>query len=154
MTENERVKVLRKARDLTLEQFGAHVGVGKSAVSKMERGETSVTEQMRLAICREFRVREEWLRDGTGPMEDGEAGDELRRVLADHGLPEEAYTFLSEYVELTEPERAAVLRYIRAVAARLNASGNVAGMTREQYHAELERQLDAEEKAEAASSAS
>ncbi len=154
MTENERVKILRKTRDLTLEQFGIKIGLGKSAISDIENGRRPLTRQNRLAICREFRVREEWLRDGTGPMEDGEAGDELRRVLADHGLPEEAYTFLSEYIELTEPERAAVLRYIRAVAARLNASGNVAGMTREQYHAELERQLDAEEKAGAASSAS
>lgn len=69
MTENERVKQLRKARGLTLEKFGERLGVTKVAISLIENGKNSVTDQMRRSICREFGVREEWLRDGTEPME-------------------------------------------------------------------------------------
>ena len=68
MTENERVKELRKARGMTLEQFGARIGIGKSAISDIENGRRPLTKQNRLSICREFNIREEWLRDGDGNM--------------------------------------------------------------------------------------
>ena len=64
----ERVRELRKALGLTLEAFGEKVGVGKSAVSRLEKGTNNLTEQMILAICREFNVNEEWLRSGEGEM--------------------------------------------------------------------------------------
>lgn len=84
MTENDRIKVLRNARGLTLEKFGARVGVGKSAISDVERGRNAVTDQMRRSICREFGVREEWLRDGIEPMEVPRSfGDEIEGFLRD-----------------------------------------------------------------------
>lgn len=65
---NERVKELRKVLDLTLEKFGEKVGVGKAAMSLIEKGKNNVTDQMFKSICREFNVNEEWLRTGKGPM--------------------------------------------------------------------------------------
>ena len=67
-TLNERVKLLRKTLDLTMEKFGEKIGVKKSAISLIESGKNSLTEQMIKAICREFDVNEEWLRNGTGSM--------------------------------------------------------------------------------------
>lgn len=68
MTANERVKEIRKSAGLTLEKFGARLGVGKTAINKLEKGENNVTEQMIKSICREFHVSEQWLRDGVGEM--------------------------------------------------------------------------------------
>ena len=87
MSENERIKYLRKTRGLTLEQFGERVGVGRSAMSRIENGVYGVTTQMRLTICREFGVREEWLRDGSGEMElvsarDTEIGEAVNRLMS------------------------------------------------------------------------
>ena len=65
---NERINKLRKALGLTLEKFGERLGVGKTAISKLEKGERNVTDQMFKSICREFGVNEEWLRNGTGEM--------------------------------------------------------------------------------------
>nr|DAT70734.1 MAG TPA: helix-turn-helix domain protein [Caudoviricetes sp.] len=65
---NERIHQLRKALGLTLEEFGTKVGVGKSAISKIERGENNLSEQMFKSICREWNVNEEWLRTGEGEM--------------------------------------------------------------------------------------
>lgn len=67
MTVNERVKEIRNAENLTLEKFGNKLGVGKTAISKIEHGENSVTDQMIKSICREFGYNEEWLRDGIEP---------------------------------------------------------------------------------------
>nr|DAH23230.1 MAG TPA: hypothetical protein [Caudoviricetes sp.] len=65
---NERIKELRKTLGLTLDKFGDRIGVGKTAISKIENGDRSVTDQMFKSICREFNVREEWLRSGNGEM--------------------------------------------------------------------------------------
>ena len=68
MKMNERIKELRKALGLTLEKFGERLGVSRAALSNIENGNRSVTDQMFKSICREFSVNEEWLRDGTGEM--------------------------------------------------------------------------------------
>lgn len=65
---NERIRKLRKSLGLTLEKFGGRLGVGKTAINKLEKGENNVTDQMFKSICREFNVNEEWLRNGTGEM--------------------------------------------------------------------------------------
>ena len=69
MTIGERIKNLRKdSLKLTMEDFGSRLGVGKTAISRIESGDRAVTEQMQIAICREFHVRPEWLRDGEEPI--------------------------------------------------------------------------------------
>nr|WP_300898547.1 helix-turn-helix transcriptional regulator [uncultured Acetatifactor sp.] len=68
MTQGERVKEIRKYLNLTLEKFGEKLGVGKTAISKIEKNERSLTDQMAKSICREFNVNEHWLRTGEGDM--------------------------------------------------------------------------------------
>ena len=63
---NNRIKDIRKHYNLTLEEFGKRLGVTKTAISRLEKGERNITEQMVLAICREFNVNEDWFRNGTG----------------------------------------------------------------------------------------
>lgn len=64
----ERIKSVRKALNLTQENFGEKLGVRKTAISKLENGENNLTEQMQKLICNEFNVNEEWLRTGNGEM--------------------------------------------------------------------------------------
>lgn len=69
MDIGERIRYLRKSvLEQTLDEFGARIKLGKSAVSNMETGQRGVTDQTILSICREFGVSEEWLRYGEGEM--------------------------------------------------------------------------------------
>lgn len=68
---NERIKELRKVLKLSGEKFGEKLGVGKTAISRLENGSNNLTAQMIKSICREFNVNEEWLRYGTGEMFNG-----------------------------------------------------------------------------------
>ena len=122
MTENERVKQLRKARGLTLEKFGERLGVGKSAISDIERGRNSVTDQMRRSICREFGVREEWLRDGTGEMEDSTDTFDLDE-LADrnHATPLER-ELIKAYFELDVQMRRIVVEKFSNVFGKFDVA--------------------------------
>lgn len=64
----DRIKLLRKKLELTQEKFGEKIGLKKNSISQIENGVNSLTEQLLLSICREFNVREEWLRNGTGEI--------------------------------------------------------------------------------------
>ena len=68
MTEGQRVREVRKSLGLTMEKFGASLGVGKTAISKIEKGENGLTDQMCISICHEYGVSKEWLRSGSGEM--------------------------------------------------------------------------------------
>ena len=68
MTQGERVKEIRTALSLTLEKFGEKLGVGKTAISKIEKNERSLTDQMAKSICREYNVTYDWLMDEDGDM--------------------------------------------------------------------------------------
>jgi len=68
MTQNERVKEIRNSLGLTMERFGERLGIKKAAISKIEKGENSLTEQNLKSICREFSVDYIWLTTGEGEM--------------------------------------------------------------------------------------
>ena len=80
MTQNERVKEIRKALGLTLEKFGEKVGVTKQTVSRIENGINNLTEQMPKSICREFNVDYIWLTTGEGEMFVESDDDFLERI--------------------------------------------------------------------------
>lgn len=67
---NERIKFIRKHNDINLSQeaFGNRIGLTKTAISKIEKGVSNMSEQTFLSICREFNVNEDWLRTGAGDM--------------------------------------------------------------------------------------
>jgi len=85
MTPNERVRKLRK-EILRLRQyeFARELGVGYTAISKIESGQRSLTEQMLLAIVRRWGVSEDWLRHGEGePFPALEEDERLQKAVAD-----------------------------------------------------------------------
>ena len=120
MTIGERIKELRKSFNLTLEEFGKKLGVGKTAISKLEKNERNLTDQMALSICREFNVREEWLRDGTGDMFEPAALDELDALAKEYGLSEGEKILIEHYVKLDERSRRAVIDFIIDTASALS----------------------------------
>lgn len=90
MTQGDRIKEIRKTLNLTLEKFGQNLGVTKTAISRLEKGERGCTEQMLKLICKEYNVNEEWLRNGTGEMF--------------HVPEDEIASILSEIIENPESE--------------------------------------------------
>lgn len=65
---NERLKQLREELGLSGAKFGEKIGIGRNAISRIETGKNSLTEQNIKSICREFNVNEDWLRNGEGEM--------------------------------------------------------------------------------------
>lgn len=95
---NERIKELRRTLGLTLERFGAAIGVKKASVSRWENGDP-VTERMIKSICREFDVREEWLRTGEGEMFKELSRSEKIAVFLTDVLKDEDDSFRKQFIE-------------------------------------------------------
>lgn len=120
---NERIKELRKNLGLTLEEFGSRIGMGKSAVSKIEKGLNGTTDQTIRSICREFDVNEDWLRNGVGDMFNQSQASILSRISSDYNLTEKEKAIVAAFLELDAADRAAITRYIEKLVEKLSPSG-------------------------------
>lgn len=98
---NERIKELRMKLNLTQTELGNRIGITRAAISRIESGERKVTEQVFLAICREFNVNEEWLRTGQGEMfikMDRE--DEITQWLGSLVSPNNDNEFMKKFIHM------------------------------------------------------
>lgn len=63
-----RIKKLRKALEMTQNDFAIRIGLTQNTITKYETGLRSPSNQIVISICREFNVNEKWLRTGEGEM--------------------------------------------------------------------------------------
>lgn len=113
MTQNERVKEIRKSLNLTLEKFGERIGVGKSTISDLENGRRSLSEHMTKSICREFCVDYIWLTTGDGEMfveSDDDIMESIDRIMM--GENEFHKNLFKTFARLDEDELIALERII------------------------------------------
>ncbi len=113
MTQGERVREVRKSLKLTLEKFGAKLGVKKSAISDIESGRNSLTDQMATSICREFNVNYDWLMEGKGEMFSNLPQTVLDELCKQYDLDDLDRKLLDFYLTLDSDVRQAVKKHIR-----------------------------------------
>lgn len=65
---NERMKRLRKALDITQQEFADKIGIKRNSYANYETGRNIPIDAIIVSICREFNVNETWLRTGEGKM--------------------------------------------------------------------------------------
>lgn len=123
MTQGERVRDIRKSLKLTLEKFGEKLGVGKTAISKIEKGENGLTDQMARAICREYNVNYDYLMDGDGEMFDDLPQTILDELCKQYNLDDFDRELLRFYIEKPEEDR----RYLKTeICNMINKVGRFA----------------------------
>jgi transcriptional regulator with XRE-family HTH domain len=105
VTCGERVKEIRKELGLTLEKFGEKLGVKKNALSAIENGRNSLTEQMAKAICREYNVSYDYLINGDGEMFDNLPQTILDELCVQYDLSDFDRMLVEMYVSLPKDLR-------------------------------------------------
>ena len=166
MTENDRVKEVRVAKGLTMERFGEKLGVTKVSISRIESGQHTVSNQIRRAICREFDVNEEWLRDGTGDMFKQGYSEQLTALAAKYQLPQSSVVMIDKFCHLSPDDQQRVYDYFVSVVESMNSETSETS-SEEVYTAKVtfpasideevedyRRQLEQEKRAEERSGAS
>lgn len=162
----ERIRKLRKELGLNQTDFGSKIGVKQGTIAGYENGSRQPIDAVISAICKEWNVSENWLRNGTGEMHDKANRNQQLRAWADKVLAEKPENFRYRFVnalsrlpdewwELTEKAAIDILsEYDSKKAEELRNSNtaaapkNPAEMTREELHADMDAQYDAEESSE------
>lgn len=104
-TINDRINLVVQHSKLTKTAFAKRVNLSQAMVSMLCSGSTSPSDRTISDICREFRVREEWLRTGNGEMiiEDTHR-EKLQRFFADvlATAPDERSGFVAALADLPD----------------------------------------------------
>lgn len=126
MTKGERVKKIRIDEGLTLEKFGERLGVTSSTVSRVENGVHELTDQMFMAICREYGINKEWLRSGKGSMKRSPDEFSLDEYARKQGATEEEIMIAKAYFSVEPEIRKKFMDQLRASIAdqRDDAAGS------------------------------
>lgn len=68
MTIGERIKKVRKNKELTQQALAKRLGTTQNAIARYETNRVTPSAAVISLICREFSVDENWLRTGEGEM--------------------------------------------------------------------------------------
>lgn len=134
----ERIKELRKALSLTQTAFGERIGLKQNSVALIEAGRAT-SDQTIFAICREFRVNEEWLRTGAGDMFVPTPASIVDELAEEYHLCPEAQAMVEKFITLDPAAQLAVFDYMCAVVDEIRGTSRA-----DQLRDELERQLTKE----------
>ena len=111
---NERIKELRKALDLSGDKFGQSIGLTRFAISNIENGRYSITEQTIIAICHIYNVNEDWLRTGKGYMFNRTKGTLLSEIQKQFSLSDFQTNIVKTYLELSDKDKASIDKFINS----------------------------------------
>ena len=158
----ERIKKIRRMLDLTQQEFASRIGIKRNTIAKYEAGRNEPIDSVISLICREFNVNEKWLRTGEGEMFAPAPSSALDALAQERGLTHREYIVLEKFLLLRPEVRADLINCLLDIAAAINSDDVPAGtpampkkeMTAEELHAELDRQLKAQETVKEKSGAS
>lgn len=173
-----RIKNLRKELNLTQQEFADKIGISRGNIGAYEVGKNVPSDAVISLICREFNVREEWLRTGEGEMFKPKPSDILDQLAYKYKLFNFDYVMIEKFLAMPQDLRRAIYDHFHDIDAALSEMdpyapayiGNeppqsmdslvdsfkkpknenqaknrtIQEMSREEIHAELDRQLDEE----------
>lgn len=101
----QRIKEIRLAKKMNQETFGKRLGVGKTAISKLEKNERNLTEQMGKLIMNEFNVSYAFLMEGKGDMFDDLPETLLDELADEYHLTDIQKKLVKTFLELDDEQK-------------------------------------------------
>lgn len=101
----ERLKLLQKTLCLTQADFASRIGLKRPAITQLETGINSITEQTIKLICSVYSVNEKWLRTGEGEMFKTENDEYIHSLAEQYHLSELDTKIVKNFLNLDMQER-------------------------------------------------
>lgn len=111
MSINERIKFIRKDKNLNQKQFASLLGITQSGVSYMEQDGSNVSDSSIKTICSILGLSEDWLRYGTEPMYTKNDTFSLDSFLKSRNATELEIEIIKAYFDLSQDIREAVINH-------------------------------------------
>lgn len=115
MSIGKRIKELRLALNLNQTDFAKPLGLTYGAIGGYENELRNVSEPSIIAICREYRVNEEWLRSGQGEMFVQTPNSCFEYLAREYNLDAMDIALIKEYVSMSEQYRSAIKETMKKV---------------------------------------
>lgn len=119
MTLGERIKKVRKDKDLTQQEFASRIGSTQNALTGYETGRRNPSRSVINNICKTFNINDEWLRNGIGEIYGPKPTAALELLALDHHLTNGDYILIEKFLNLKPEIRRALVDYAREVAAAI-----------------------------------
>lgn len=160
-----RLKQIRKALNLTQQEFADRLKIKRNTVATYEAGKSNPSDAAVSLICREFNVNEEWLRTGVGEMFKAAPSSALDALAEEYKLSTASYVMIEKFVNLRPEAQETIFSYLREVAAAFQSeeiqpeapavpAADLRGLSIDEKVELYRRELEREEKAEGRSEAS
>ena len=117
----DRLKQLRRALDLTQTEFAQRIGTVQNTITGYENGRRNPSGPVISAICKEFNVNENWLRNGTGEMFLPDAGDELEALAKKYNYTAAIAVAIEKVVNMSEEQQAIITDFLIEFAAGIQS---------------------------------
>jgi len=121
---NTRVKELRKALNLSQEQFGDELGITKSSVSRIESGLINLTEQMTKLICKTFNADYFWLTEGRGEMFKSFPDALIDRLAKECNIDEFGMSIMKAYSIMKPEQKQSLKDFLLSIAENIKNGEN------------------------------
>ena len=106
MTMGDRIRKLRKDADMTQEELGNCLGVGKSAIVKYEKGEVeNITRKNILIMASKFNVSPEYIWAFNDDEKSNYLTDEMAKKYLTIKYGEDSFVFLEMFSRLTNKNK-------------------------------------------------
>ena len=148
MTLGERIKKLRKDKDLTQQEFAKQIGTTQNTIANYEIGHRNPSAAALNNICKTFNVNETWLRTGDGDMYVPTQTESVDELIREYRLDDLDRHIIIEFIKLKPEEREAVKKYVRNLSQHIRPvektleqeADDFAAMMREQYISEKKQE--------------
>ncbi len=117
---HERLKRLRKTLEITQQEFADRIGIKRNTIATYESGRNEPIDAVISLICREFDVREEWLRTGKGEMFKSKPSDILDQLAYKYKLFNFDYVMIEKFLTMPPDLRRAIYDHFHDVDAALS----------------------------------
>lgn len=121
-TLNDRIRLARKHLSLSQKDFADQLGLSQRSISWSEQSGNNVPDSTIKSICMAFSISEEWLRDGTGPMQSKSNSFDLTQYVLDRDGDPLELEIIKAYLTLPKDIRQAVLDHFKKCLSSSPAS--------------------------------
>ena len=116
-TIQERIKFIRKEKNLNQEEFGERLGVGKYLIANIELNRVEPKELLINHICDIYAINKEWILNGTGEVYKTTEKNIINDLVKEFDLDEDELSIIKSYINLPKIQRKNFVSILKAMVS-------------------------------------
>ena len=116
-TIQERIKFIRKEKNLNQEEFGERLGVGKYVIANIELNRVEPKELLINHICDIYAINKEWILNGTGEVYKTTEKNIINDLVKEFDLDEDELSIIKSYINLPKIQRKNFVSILKAMVS-------------------------------------